>query len=91
MDQPRAIISKLGYQLVEFSQNKNLAECCGGGGGLFWYDPEMAERVSRKRVEEAKKMGAEMIVTECGLCLELMQKAAAKDKIEVKRLTELLV
>jgi len=90
MDLPRNIIKQLGYELLEFSRSKELAECCGGGGGLPWYDPEMAARISKQRVSEAKKLGAKMIITECGLCRELMQKAGEEDKIEVKRLTELL-
>jgi Fe-S oxidoreductase len=91
IDKPRALIKRLGYELIEFSQSGMLGECCGGGGGLFWYDNEMAQRISGQKISEAKKLGVNLILTECGLCKELMQKAGEADKIEVKRISELLI
>ncbi len=89
--QPRNLIQQLGFELMEFKESKDLSECCGGGGGLFWHDPEMASRVSALRVAEAQKAGVSLILTECGLCRELMQKAGSGAKIEVKRISDFFV
>jgi len=87
---PRSIIRRQGMKLLEFSANNGLADCCGGGGGLFWYDPGQADRLAARRVEEAQKLGAKMILTECGTCRDLLEKAGG-GKIEVKRISELFI
>lgn len=85
---PRNLMKRIGLNAVEFSQSNSLADCCGGGGGLFWYDIGHAAKIAARRVQEAQKLGAEMILTECGICKDMLEKAAG-GKIKVKRLSEL--
>jgi|GEM_PF-1266716 len=86
---PRRMMKNLGMELIEMEQNSILGDCCGAGGGLFWYDPVMAKRISGKKIQQAKALGAKTILTECGLCQNLLQKANSENNIEIKRLTEL--
>lgn len=87
---PRLLLQRAGAKVVEFSANNGLADCCGGGGGLLWYEPAHASRIAGRRVEEAQKLGAEMLLTECGICQELLAKAG-RGQIPVKRLSELFI
>jgi len=87
---PRQLIKKAGIDLLEFSNSPGLPDCCGGGGGLPWYDPGQAGRIAERRVAEAQKLGAQMILTECGICKDLFEKAS-KGKLKIKRVSELYI
>jgi len=96
-DPPRNILMAIpSVELVEFSQNRNLAKCCGGGGGLKAYDTEMSLEIAYKRIQEANSVGAEMVVSACPACKSNLQLAAArlrkekKGRIKVMDITELV-
>lgn len=86
-EEPREIIKKLGYEIVEMQLTKSGSFCCGGGGGTKTNEPELANKIAKDRIEQAKKTGAPILVTCCPLCY-LHLKENAKD-IEVKELSEL--
>ncbi len=68
-DQPRAIINAIdGLELIEMERIRELSWCCGAGGGVKSAFPEFAVETSRERVREAKRTGAEAIVTSCPWC-----------------------
>jgi glycolate oxidase len=94
---PRNVIRALpSVELVEFPQNRNLAKCCGGGGGLKAYDTEMSLEIAYKRIQEANSVGAEVVVSACPACKSNLQVAAArlrkekKGKIKVMDIAELV-
>ena len=96
-DPPRNVISAIpSVELVEFPQNRNLAKCCGGGGGLKAFDTEMSLEISYKRVLQASDIGADTIVSACPSCKSNLQLAAArlrkekKGRIKVMDITELV-
>jgi glycolate oxidase len=96
-DPPRRLIESLpGAELVEFTENRNLARCCGGGGGLKAYDTGMSLDIGYKRVQQAVDVGADIIVSACPSCKSNLQQAAArlrkekKQKIKVMDITELV-
>jgi glycolate oxidase len=96
-DPPRNLIKAIpGTQLIEFAQNRNLATCCGGGGGLKAYDTNMSLDIAYKRVEQAVLVGADTIVSACPSCKSNLQQGAArlrrekKGKIKVMDITELV-
>ncbi len=97
-DPPRAVLKALpGVELVEFPTNRNLAKCCGGGGGLKAFDIDLSGEVARERILEAERIGAELVVSGCPSCKSNLQVAAArlrkekKAKIKVLDITELVV
>ncbi len=66
---PREILRRIpGIQLVEMRRNREHAWCCGGGGVVNLVYPKLSIKIAKDRVEEAKKTGAEMLVTCCPLC-----------------------
>jgi glycolate oxidase len=96
-DPPRNAIRAIpSIELIEFPQNRNLAKCCGGGGGLKAFDTEMSLEISYKRVQQALDVGADTIVSACPACKSNLQLAAArlrkekKGRMKVMDITELV-
>jgi glycolate oxidase len=96
-DPPRNVIRAIpSVELVEFIQNRNLAKCCGGGGGLKAYNTDMSLEIAYKRIQQASSVGAEMVVSACPACKSNLQVAAArlrkekKGRIKVMDITELV-
>jgi Fe-S oxidoreductase len=66
---PRRLLEALpGFELLEFERKLEDSWCCGSGGGVKTGDPELAAWAAKERVEEAKAVGAEAIVTACPHC-----------------------
>jgi len=86
-EEPREIIKSQGYEISEMELSRNESFCCGGGGGVKSNEPELANKIAKDRIEQAKKTGAKILCTNCPLCY-LHLKENAKE-IEVKELIEL--
>jgi Fe-S oxidoreductase len=86
-EEPREIIKKLGYEISEMDLSRNESFCCGGGGGVKSNEPELANKIAKDRIEQAKRTGAKILCTNCPLCyLHLKENA---NEIEVKELIDL--
>ena len=57
-----------GFEMLEFERKLEDSWCCGSGGGVKACDPELATWAAKERIEEAKAVGAEAIVTACPHC-----------------------
>jgi len=94
---PRNILKHIpGLELVEFKQNRSLANCCGGGGGMKGYDTDLSSAIGYKRITEALDIGADTVVSACPACKSNLQVAAArlrkekKGRIKVMDITEVV-
>ncbi len=68
-EEPRKILESLpGVKLVEMAHNRNLAICCGSGGGVRSAYAEMASEMAKLRLKEAEDTGADLLVTSCPFC-----------------------
>ena len=68
-DAPREILNVIPWlQVVEMERNRRWAWCCGGGGGVPEADPELARWCAADRMREAKRSGAELLLTTSALC-----------------------
>jgi Fe-S oxidoreductase len=67
-DAPRAIISRTG-NLVEMEFNREKARCCGAGAGVRSAYPEITQEIAGARLDDAKNVDAEMIITACPFCI----------------------
>jgi len=84
-DAPRRIIQAIpGVELVEMEDNRANALCCGGGGNLESLDPELSRAVARRRLEQARSVGAEAIISACQQCERTLSMAARREKIRVR-------
>jgi heterodisulfide reductase subunit D len=64
--EPREVISKLGYELVEMPNNRGRAICCGTSA---WTQcGATAKEIQVDRLEEATSTGADWLVTACAKC-----------------------
>lgn len=68
-DAPRNVIRAItGIDFVEMAYNREMAHCCGAGGGYKSAFNYSAESIAAKRVREAEEVGAELIITSCPFC-----------------------
>ncbi|MCB0352491.1 MAG: (Fe-S)-binding protein [Bdellovibrionales bacterium] len=63
--------SRLAILEPEASKNKGL--CCGAGGGHFWMDLKIGERVNVQRVNQLAATGAKKIATACPFCMQMIE------------------
>ena len=68
-DPPREILKAIpGLEFVEMHRIREYAFCCGGGGGVPSAYPGLAKSAVDSRVQEARDVGAQGIVTACHQC-----------------------
>ncbi len=96
-EEPRNIIKAVpGVEYVEMARNRLQARCCGGGGGVQAYDPELSVQMAAERVRDALAVGAEVIVSGCAACKDNLRKGAKaipkqeRGKIKIMDITELV-
>jgi Fe-S oxidoreductase len=97
-EEPRSILKKIpGVEFVEMEKNRLDARCCGGGGGMQAYNPEMAVDLAALRVRDALEVGAEIIVSGCSACKDNLRKGARaipreeRGKVKVMDITEMVI
>jgi len=94
-ESPRHVLNSIpGLKLVEMEQNRHLAMCCGGGGGLIWQDIKPEHRFSFTRVKEAVATGADTLATACYFCLLMFEEAVTvlgmQETLQVRDIAELV-
>ena len=92
---PRKILAAIpGIKLVEMSPCRSQSLCCGAGGGRVWMEEEPNQRVNRLRSQDAIATGADIVVTACPYCLQMLQDGIGgmelAKPVEVLDLVELL-
>lgn len=76
-EEPREVLRSIpGVELVEMEHNRLDALCCGAGGGMAGFNPDMALRMAMARMREAQESGAEIIVSSCPACKDSLRKGA---------------
>ena len=73
-DDPRDTLKSVkSLQIIEMDQNREKGMCCGAGGGHFWFDMKVGDRVNALRTDQAAETGANKIATGCPFCLQMME------------------
>ncbi len=93
-DPPREILKAIpGIELVEMERIKEYSWCCGSGAGVKEAYEDFALWTARQRIEEAKAVGAEALVTACGRCERNFRDALTEsdDHFKVYDLSELII
>ncbi|MDD3985467.1 MAG: heterodisulfide reductase-related iron-sulfur binding cluster [Methanobacterium sp.] len=65
-EEPRQIIKNTSI-LVEMDRNRERSRCCGAGVKSAF--PDIALKIASKRIEDAKSIDAEIIITSCSFCI----------------------
>jgi heterodisulfide reductase subunit D len=92
-DEPRKILEAVpGLELVEMERNREEARCCGAGGGVKTAFPELAQKISFMRVEDAERTGASILTTSCPFCYQSLKAAidVKGSKLKMMDLMELV-
>jgi Fe-S oxidoreductase len=89
LEPPRKILAALSESpFVEMDWSGKQARSCGGCGGVPFTCPEISEKASRLRVEEALKTKAGILASADPECEAMLSRAA--QEIEVKDIVELV-
>ena len=92
-DPPRRILKSIpGLKLTEMKSTREKSRCCGGGAGVKTAYPEVSMKAAVRRIIEAEKTGADVLVTTCPFCVQTLRAAAQSlgSRMEVLELSVLL-
>ncbi len=87
---PRAMLDALKMERVFSVWSRSLSKSCGIEGGLWATYPDLARRLGEQRLEEAKNLGASMIVTDSPLCARQLSAVEMTAGPDIRWLPELL-
>ncbi len=92
--EPRWILNQCVSHWVNTEPDRYEQYCCGGGGGLMLtsYDAQR-EYYSRRKIDQIKQSGAELVVVPCHGChgqIRAMLDSYGLQEIEIKYLWELV-
>jgi len=72
--QPRLLLERAGYQILEPRRSGRLTYCCGGP--IESIAPKLSSRIALARIGELADTGAERIATMCPICLANLKRAS---------------
>ncbi len=66
---PRNVLKAIpSLTLVEMPLNRQLARCCGGGGGLWSFNHQVSMNSAYLRLKDFQPLKVDMLTTACPLC-----------------------
>ncbi len=96
-DAPRFVLQHIpGVEFIEMREHGPNAACCGGGGNLESFDPDVVSEVSLRRVSRACEIEAQVIASACQQCERTLTAAVRKSeearraRVRVMDVTELV-
>lgn len=81
-DEPRAVVSASGAQVVELPHARNKSFCCGAGGGRMWLEDKDGQRAGDVRAREALACEPDALATACPFCLTMLADGVAAQGAE---------
>ncbi|MBS3779914.1 MAG: (Fe-S)-binding protein [Desulfovermiculus sp.] len=95
IDAPRELLHKIpGLELKEMRETGRESLCCGGGGGRIWMDTPQNERFSDIRLQQAREVGAQALITSCPYCITNFEESKLnleyEGLLEIKDITEVI-
>lgn len=87
---PRNILDNLGAERVFGTWTRGLAKSAGADDGLWLTHPSLASGLARQRLNYARQLGAEMIVTDSPLSSHWLKKNVVDGDLPIYWLPELL-
>lgn len=82
-DEPRQVLKSIpGLELVEMDSNRAASLCCGGGGSGAFKKSSKDISLGEIRVHEALKTGAQVIATACPYCIQKLNEAIRKTRVD---------
>jgi len=82
---PRRVLEAIpGIELVEMVDNRADSHCCGGGGNLETFDPDLSHAVSDRRLGQAQEIEAQVIASACQQCERTLTEAARRNRVRIR-------
>jgi glycolate oxidase iron-sulfur subunit len=77
---------------LEYVLLSNADTCCGAAGSYFMTHPDMSIAILRRKMENIKETGAQLVVTSCPTCVIQLQRGARMFNVPVtvKHLSEVI-
>ena len=76
VDDPRELLNKLSTEYREIPEHGRNVRCCGGGGLLQSTNDDLRLEIAKKRITQAKSVGAEVLTSACPACNITLRDAA---------------
>jgi heterodisulfide reductase subunit D len=84
-DAPRQVIEAVpGVEFREMDASRENALCCGGGGDVQMVDESVTATVAARRLGQAQRTGARVILSACQQCKRTLMAAARREKARVR-------
>ena len=84
-DAPRRVLESIPeLALKEMSDTRQDALCCGGGGNVETFNPELVGELSQRRLGQALETEAQVIVSACPQCERTLAAEARREKARVR-------
>jgi heterodisulfide reductase subunit D len=78
---PRRLLKSIpGLSFVEMSSSGQISECCGGGGNLESFEPEVTDQVSEHRIERVLEVDAQVVASSCQQCERTLTRAVRRNR-----------
>jgi Fe-S oxidoreductase len=83
-----------GLRIIEMERSREKGLFCGAGGGQFWMDLKIGERVNSIRALEAANTGASTVATACPFCMQMMEDGVKltdnEQRLDVRDIAEVI-
>jgi len=76
-DPPRTLVRAAGGTVVELPRHHSRSVCCGAGGGRFFMEESIGERINEHRSKEAVAVGCPTVGSVCPFCLTMLKDGVA--------------
>jgi len=80
--------------LLEMDRSHSNGFCCGAGGGRFWMEERIGQRISEARIDQVIETGAEIVASACPYCVQMFTDAikakGAEETLIAKDIAELV-
>lgn len=85
--EPREVLKRTGFKLIEPFRNKENTFCCGAGGGVKQNSPKIANKIAEKRLNQ---LNSKKIIVSCPYCYAHL-KENTDNKKKIIELSETLL
>jgi len=89
-DTPRKILQLIGYEIKEMDNSREDSFCCGSCGGLPISNPDLANKIAKERILQAKRIGVKKMIVASLENYDLLRKNIGDSGIEVVELSDAL-
>jgi len=89
-EEVREILELIGYEVKEMFNSKSRSICCGSCGGLPVVDKELANKIAKEKILQAKRIGVNKIVVASMKNYELLKNNSKDSGVEILELSDVL-